>query len=84
MVDTNNKIKVQTEDGQEFEFNVLFIYEDESVEPHKSYAFVYLDGENDDVMPFEYNEEDGSFLTVEDEEVFKKLEKVLEDYYQNN
>ena len=77
MADINKQFKVHAEDGTEITFNLLFTYDEE--ETNNVYVFVYVDDE-DEIIPFLYDEENESLLPIEDDETFEKLDKVLEDY----
>ena len=71
----DDEIMITLDDGTEVVYKILFTYENE--ERGHSYVFVYLEGEEDDVMPFIYNEEDKSLVEIEDEEEFDEIEEVF-------
>ena len=71
----DDEIEITLEDGTTQVMKILFTYENE--ERGHSYVFIYKDGEEDDVMPFIYNEEDKSLSEIEDEEEFGEVEEVF-------
>ena len=74
-IKNETQMVVADSEGKEHLVQILFTYENE--ERGHSYVFVYLEGEEDDVMPFIYNEEDKSLTEIEDEEEFDEIEEVF-------
>lgn len=71
----DDEIEITLDDGSVEVMKILFTYENE--ERGHSYVFIYKDGEEDDVMPFIYNESDKSLKEIEDEEEFNEVEEVF-------
>lgn len=70
-----NEMTVYDENGNEKVMKILFSYENE--ERHKSYVFLYEDGDEDNVMAFSYNEENKSLEEIEDDEEYDEVEEVF-------
>lgn len=69
-----NIIVVTDENGEEYELEILFTFDDE--ENNKSYVLLQTLEENGDIYPYSYTE-DGELNPVEDEEEWKMCEEVL-------
>lgn len=70
-----NEMTVYDENGNEKVMKILFSYENE--ERHKSYVFLYEDGDEDNVIAFSYNEENKSLEEIEDDEEYDEVEEVF-------
>ena len=71
----DNEIMITDENGQEQVMKILFTYENE--ERHKMYAFLYKEGDEDNVIPVSINEKDSSIEVIEDEKELDEVEEVF-------
>ena len=71
----DNEIMITDENGQEQVMKILFTYENE--ERHKMYAFVYKEGDEDNVIPVSINEKDSSIEVIEDKKELDEVEEVF-------
>ena len=71
----DNEIAITDENGVEQVFKILFTYENE--ERHKTYAFLYKEGDEDNVIPVSVSEKDSSIEVIEDEKELEEMEEVF-------
>lgn len=71
----DNEIAITDENGQEQVMKILFTYENE--ERHKMYAFLYKEGDEDNIIPVSINEKDSSIEVIEDEKELDEVEEVF-------
>jgi len=71
----DNEIALTDENGVEQVFKILFTYENE--ERKHTYAFLYKENEEDDVIPVIVDEKTNSVSIIEDEEELKEVEEVF-------
>ena len=71
-MDDFNKITITDEDGKSMEMNILFTFDADD----KNYVICYLDGKEDEIYPFRYDEE-GNLEVVEDEEELSMIDEVV-------
>ena len=71
----DNEMIIADENGVEQVMKILFTYENE--ERHKTYAFLYKEGDEDNVIPVSVNEKDSSLEVIEDEKELEELEEVF-------
>lgn len=71
----DNEIMITDENGQEQVMKILFTYENE--ERHKMYAFLYKEGDEDNVIPVSINEKHSSIEVIEDEKELDEVEEVF-------
>ncbi len=71
----DNEIMITDENGVEQVMKILFTYENE--ERHKMYAFLYKEGDEDNVIPVSVNEKDSSIEVIEDEKELEEVEEVF-------
>ena len=69
-----NIIVVTDENGEEFELEILFTFDDE--ENNKSYVLLKTLDESEEIYPYSYNEE-GELMPVQEGEEWKMCEEVL-------
>ncbi len=77
-----NKIIVTDEQGKEYEMTILFTYEDEA--NVKKYVFYYDEKVDDGEVFVSQFTDQGELFPVEDDEVWTKLNKVLEEWQLEN
>lgn len=66
---------ITDEKGNEKVMNILFTYENE--ERGKSYVFLYEKNDEENVLPFIYDEETHSLSEIEDDEEYDEVEEVF-------
>ena len=71
----DDEILITDENGVEQVMKILFTYENE--ERHKMYAFLYKEGDEDNVIPVSINENDSSIEVIEDEKELQEVEEVF-------
>lgn len=71
----DDEIAITDENGVEQVMKILFTYENE--ERHKMYAFLYKEGDEDNVIPVAINEKDNSIEVIEDEKELDEVEEVF-------
>lgn len=71
----DNEIAITDENGVEQVMKILFTYENE--ERHKTYAFLYKEGDEDNVIPVAVNEKDSSIEVIDDEKELEEVEEVF-------
>ena len=71
----DNEMIITDEKGVEQVMKILFTYENE--ERHKTYAFLYKEGDEDNVIPVSVNEKDSSLEVIEDEKELEEVEEVF-------
>lgn len=71
----DNEMIITDENGVEQVMKILFTYENE--ERHKTYAFLYKEGDEDNVIPVSVNEKDSSLEVIEDEKELEEVEEVF-------
>ena len=71
----DNQMIITDENGVEQVMKILFTYENE--ERHKTYAFLYKEGDEDNVIPVSVNEKDSSLEVIEDEKELEEVEEVF-------
>lgn len=71
-MDDFNKITITDEDGKSMEMNILFTFDANDA----NYVICYLDGKEDEIYPFRYDEE-GNLEVVEDEEELAMIDEVV-------
>ena len=69
-----NIILVTDEDGNEYELEILFTFDDE--ENNKSYVLLKALDDSEEIFPYSYND-DGELMPIEDEKEWKMCEEVL-------
>ena len=72
-----NVIVIETDDGKQIEFRVLFTYHSENY--NKDYVYIYEDKNPDNLLVYSYDEEHNIY-EIEDDEEFEELEEVLQAY----
>ena len=71
----DDEIAITDENGVEQIFKILFTYENE--ERHKTYAFLYKEDDEENVIPVAVNEHDSAIEVIEDENELKEVEEVF-------
>lgn len=71
----DDEIMITDENGEEQVMKILFTYENEG--RHKMYAFLYKEGDEDNVIPVSINEKDSSIEVIEDEKELDEVEEVF-------
>ena len=71
----DNEIMLTDENGVEHVMKILFTYENE--ERHKMYAFLYKEGDEENVIPVSVNEKDSSIEVIDDEKELEEVEEVF-------
>lgn len=71
----DDEILITDENGVEQVMKILFTYENE--ERHKMYAFLFKEGDEDNVIPVSINENDTSIEVIEDEKELQEVEEVF-------
>lgn len=71
----DDEMAITDENGVEQIFKILFTYENE--ERHKTYAFLYKEDDEENVIPVAVSEKDSSIEIVEDEDELKEVEEVF-------
>ena len=71
----DDEILITDENGVEQVMKILFTYENE--ERHKMYAFLFKEGDEDNVIPVSINENDSSIEVIEDEKELQEVEEVF-------
>ncbi|MCR5332897.1 MAG: DUF1292 domain-containing protein [Bacilli bacterium] len=66
---------ITDENGNEKVMNILFTYENE--ERGKSYVFLYEKNDEENVLPFAYDEQSHSLSEIEDDEEYDEVEEVF-------
>ena len=74
----DDEILITTESGEEKVMKILFTYESE--ERGKQYAFLYEKDDEENVLVFSINEEEGSLEEIEDDEEYAEAEEVFNAY----
>lgn len=67
-----NKITITDENGKSIEMNILFTFDADD----NNYVICYLEGKEDEIYPFRYDE-DGNLDVVEDEEELAMIDEVV-------
>ena len=67
-----NKITITDENGKSLEMNILFTFDMDE----KNYVICYLEGKEDEIYPFRYDEE-GNLDVVEDEDELAMIDEVV-------
>lgn len=70
-----NKILITDDKGNEHEFNILFTFDANN----KNYVICYEEGNEDEVYPFSYDEDNNIYL-IEDEKELKMINEVLDSF----
>ena len=71
----DNKIIITDEKGKEMEMNILFTFD----AGEKNYVICYIDGNEDEVYPFSYDE-DVNLYCVEDEDELQMIDEVVQSF----
>lgn len=67
-----NKITITDENGKSLEMNILFTFDMDE----KNYVICYLEGKEDEIYPFRYDEE-GNLDVVEDDDELAMIDEVV-------
>ena len=74
----DDEILITTESGEEKVMKILFTYESE--QRHKQYVFLFEKEDEDNVLVFSVNEEEGSLEEIEDDAEYEEAEEVFNAY----
>ncbi|CDC43584.1 putative Holliday junction resolvase [Firmicutes bacterium CAG:449] len=74
----NNQIVFEDEQGRKTYFNIYFSYKDDQT--NKNYIFFYTEDNPEEIIVAQYLEDEQQFIDVEDDDELDKLEKILQEY----
>lgn len=74
----DNEMIITTESGEEKVMKILFTYESEARK--KQYAFLYEKEDEENILVFSVNEEEGTLEEIEDDEEYAEAEEVFNAY----
>lgn len=74
----DDEMIITTESGEEKVMKILFTYESEARK--KQYAFLYEKDDEENIVVFAVNEEEGSLEEIEDDEEYAEAEEVFNAY----
>lgn len=74
----DNEMIITTESGEEKVMKILFTYESEARK--KQYAFLYEKEDEENILVFSVNEQEGTLEEIEDDEEYAEAEEVFNAY----
>lgn len=74
----DNEMIITTESGEEKVMKILFTYESEARK--KQYVFLYEKEDEENILVFSVNEEEGTLEEIEDDEGYAEAEEVFNAY----